>query len=102
MKQVLAGQIAGQLSNTLRSQLNLDVIEFRGDQNWRQATVVVGKYITNDLFISYEREFNFGRSNEVVPEQVTLEYEIVRSLHLQATRGDEKNTGFDIIWKFEK
>jgi|GEM_PF-757601 len=102
MKQLLAGQIAGQLSNSLRNQLNLDVIEFRGDQNWRQATIVVGKYITNDLFISYSREFNFNRSNEVVPEQVTLEYEVLRSLHLQATKGDEKTTGLDVIWKWEK
>ncbi|MBN2354639.1 translocation/assembly module TamB domain-containing protein [candidate division KSB1 bacterium] len=102
MKQLLSWQITGQLSNSLRQQLKLDVIEFRGDQNWRQATVVVGKYITNDLFLSYEREFDFSRSDEAVPERVTLEYEILRSLHLQATRGDERTTGFDVIWKYEK
>ncbi len=102
MKQLLSWQIAGQLSNSLRQQLKLDVIEFRGDQNWRQATVVVGKYLTNDLFISYQRDFDFSRSNAAVPEQVTLEYEILRSLHIQATRSDESRTGFDIIWKYEK
>jgi len=101
-KQLLAGQIAGEVTRSLQQKLDLDVIEFRGDQNWRQSTVVVGKYLTNDLYLSYERQINLGRTNEVAPEQVTLEYEIMRSLFLQATRGDEKNTGFDLIYKWEK
>lgn len=101
-KQLLAGQIAGEVTRSLQQKLDLDVIEFRGDQNWRQSTVVVGKYLTNDLYLSYERPINLGRTNEVAPEQVTLEYEIMRSLFLQAIRGDEKNTGFDLIYKWEK
>jgi len=101
-KQLLAGQIAGEVTRSLQQKLDLDVIEFRGDQNWRQSTVVVGKYLTNNLFLSYERQLNLGRTNEVAPEQMTLEYEILRALFLQATRGDEKNTGFDLIYKWEK
>jgi translocation and assembly module TamB len=101
-KQLLAGQIAGEVSRSLQQTLDLDVIEFRGDQDWRQSTVVVGKYLTNDLYMSYERQLNLGHTDEVVPEQVTLEYEILRSLFLQASRGDEKNTGFDLIFKWEK
>lgn len=102
VKQLIAGQIAGQVTRSIQNTLNLDVIEFKGDQNWRQATVVVGKYLTNDLYVSYERQLSLGRSNEVVPEQMTLEYEIIRSLYLQATRATEQDTGFDIIWKWER
>ncbi len=101
-RQMLAGQIAGEVTRSLQQTLDLDVIEFRGDQNWRQSTVVVGKYLTNDLFISYERQLNFKRTSEVAPEQVTLEYEIIPSLFLQATRGDENSTGIDLIYKWEK
>ncbi len=101
-RQILTGQIAGEVTRSLQQTLDLDVIEFRGDQNWRQSTVVVGKYLTNDLFISYERQLNLKRTGEVAPEQVTLEYEIIRSLFLQATRGDENSTGFDLIFKWEK
>ncbi len=102
VKQLIAGQIAGQVTRSIQNTLNLDVIEFKGDQNWRQATVVVGKYLTNDLYVSYERQLSLGRSNEVVPEQMTLEYEILKSLYLQATRANEQDTGFDIIWKWER
>jgi translocation and assembly module TamB len=101
-KELLAGQLAGEMTKAIRNTLDLDVIEFKGDNNWRQATVVVGKYITNDLFVSYQREIKMGRTYDTTPEQVTMEYEITRSLFFQATRGDEKNTGFDIIWKYEK
>lgn len=101
-KELLAGQLAGEVTKAIRNTLDLDVIEFKGDNNWRQATVVVGKYVTNDLFISYQREIKMGRTYDTTPEQVTMEYEITRSLFFQATRGDEKNTGFDMIWKYEK
>ena len=94
--------MAGQITRRLQKKLNLDIIEFKGEKDWRQATVVLGKYITNDLFLSYQREFSVGKTNEVVPEQVALEYEISRLLYLQATKGDDKATGFDLIWKFER
>jgi len=102
VKDLVAGQLAGQVTRAIRNSLDLDVIEFKGDNNWRQATVVVGKYITNDLFLSYQREIKMGRTYDTTPEQVTLEYEITRSLFFQAVRGDEKSTGLDLIWKYEK
>ncbi len=102
MSGLLYGQIAKQLSSQLQRNLNLDVIEFTGDANWRSASVVIGKYITNDLFLRYEREFSFGQTEDIVPQKVSLEYEIARFLYLQAIKGDPKSTGFDLIFKFEE
>jgi translocation and assembly module TamB len=101
-KDLLAGQLAGKVTKAIRNTLDLDVIEFSGDNNWRQATVMVGKYITNDLFVSYQRDIRMGHPYDTSPDQVTMEYEITRSLFFQAMRGDEKNTGFDLIWKKER
>jgi autotransporter translocation and assembly factor TamB len=102
LKNLLTGQVMGKISGTLSKKLALDVIEFEGNKNWRDARVLVGKYITNDLFLSIERDFSLNRSNELAPKQVYLEYEITRFLFLQATRGDEKTTGFNLIWKLER
>ncbi|MBN1542269.1 translocation/assembly module TamB domain-containing protein [candidate division KSB1 bacterium] len=99
---VLAGQLAEQLTARLRSGLDLDVIEFSSEQDWRQATLLIGKYLTNDLFISYERTLSLGGSAELVPEKINLEYEIGRNWYLQATKSDEKSTGFDLIWKLTR
>ncbi|GEM_PF-2786143 len=78
------------------------IIEFEGNKNWRESRFVVGKYITNDLFLSVEQDFSLNRSNELAPKQVFLEYEIARFLFLQAIRGDEKSTGFNLICKIER
>ncbi len=99
---ILVSQIASQVTSVLQNRLNLDVVELRGNSNWREAEVVVGKYLTNDLFLSYQKELSFGGNNEVSAEKITLEYEIVPSLFLQGTQGDEENTGLDLIWKYQK
>ncbi|MBN2411436.1 translocation/assembly module TamB domain-containing protein [candidate division KSB1 bacterium] len=102
LEQLLTSRMTGELKNKLLRKLNLDVIEFKGNGNLRQASIVLGKYITNDLFLSYKKDFRLGRSHEMVPEEISLEYEINRFLFLQATKGDDKTTGFDIFWKYEK
>ena len=99
---VLSGQVTGQLTKALQNTFNLDVMEFRGGSNWRQASIVIGKYITNDLYMAYEREFNIGNTQDVIPEKVSLEYEITPRIFIQATKGDDKSTGLDVIWKIEK
>jgi autotransporter translocation and assembly factor TamB len=99
---VLSGQVTGQLTKAIQQTFNLDVMEFRGGSNWRQASIVIGKYLTNDLYMAYEREFNVGKTQNVIPEKVSLEYEITPRIFIQATKGDDKSTGIDVIWKIEK
>ena len=94
--------IAGQLSRTLGKTLDLDVIELKSEENWQYATFIIGKYLTNDLFLSYKREFGENRTNEIVPDEITLEYEINPKLFLQLIQGSEKTSGFDVIIKFER
>ncbi len=99
---ILVSQIASRVTNLIQNRLNLDVVEFRGDSNLRQAQVVVGKYLTNNLFLSYEKELSFGHNNDVTPEKITLEYEIIPRLFLQGTQGGDNATGLDLIWKYQK
>lgn len=98
---VVSGLVSQQLSKTLGEGLNLDVIEFGAGENLTPGSVLVGKYITNDLFISVSQDFSSFNSAEAL--RVALELEVLREFFLQATRGgkDEKDTGFDVIWKKE-
>lgn len=98
---MLSNQIGSQIANQISKKLNLDVIEFSGGENWKQASISVGKYITNDLFVNYKKEFSLSQSREIVPDEVSLEYEISRYFSVQAKRGDEKTTGVDLYWKFK-
>ncbi len=96
---LLLGQITDRLTGSIRRNLQLDVIEFSGDQNWRNATIIVGKYLSDRLYLNYERQIALKESQNLDPQRISLEYEINRYLFLQATSGDNKSTGIDLFWK---
>ncbi|MEW6412872.1 MAG: translocation/assembly module TamB domain-containing protein [Candidatus Zixiibacteriota bacterium] len=99
---VAAKLLAGQLAQALGNELNLDVIEVKAEGDLQSASVVIGKYLTPDLFMSYERSFGASTDNDLEPETVTLEYQLTRLIYLQLTEGDPKEAGFDVILKFER
>jgi translocation and assembly module TamB len=95
--------LAGKLSETLGKEFNLDVIEIEAQSDWKSASLVVGKYLTTDLFVSYQRGIGTARDqDELVPEIVTLEYELSRHIFLQLVTADARNSGFDVIVKFSR
>jgi translocation and assembly module TamB len=101
-KSMIARQIGGQIASEIGRTLKLDVIEFSGGSDWKNASILFGKYITHNLFLSYQRELSLSQSKEFVPDRISLEYEINKFLSLQATQGDEKSTGIDFFWKYRK
>ncbi len=102
-KGAIASLLAGQLSETLGDEFNLDVIEINAQSDWQSASFVVGKYITTDLFVSYQRDLGATREDdEILPQIVTLEYELSRHLFFQLVAADARKSGFDVILKFDK
>lgn len=102
-REAVSGMLSDQLSRRLGQELGVDVLRVRGNQNFEELSFLVGKYITNDLFVSYEDELG-GRndSNQQAYSTITLEYEVARFLFLQLVKGDLKATGFDAIIKIQK
>ena len=101
----VADFVASQLSQNISKELSLDVLEIKGDDNWEKASIEIGKYLTNKLFLKIQNVVNFGRKDgdEGLVTNVTLEYALQRFLLLQATGGSKEGTqGFDIIWKVIK
>jgi translocation and assembly module TamB len=101
----LAGQaaatlISAQLTNFLQNKLDVDYIEIKSGGGFDEATVVVGKYITNNLFVSYEQRF--GETNEHNPKkyEVKLEYELFRFLFFELNNSTI-DSGFDVIFKID-
>ena len=104
-----AGNIAGkaaasilssQLTSYLGKKLNVDYIEVKGSGDFNNATVVVGKYITNNLFVSYEQRFGETDQKNMAKYEVKLEYELFRSLFFQLNNSSN-DSGFDVIYKFD-
>lgn len=99
---VLTGFLTSQLSRLLMKERVVDVLEVKGDLTGDQASIIVGKYLTNKLFVSLEKAITLGNSGEGLSDEVTIEYALSRYIILQAIAGDEKTTGFDIFLKFSK
>lgn len=94
--------LTSQLSKTIGTQFNLDMIEVTATENWQSAAFVVGKYITNDLFVIYQRGFGEVDGDEITPESIILEYELNEKLFLRLQSGSSKESGMDVILKFEQ
>ena len=97
-----AGLLSSELTRSLGREFQVDMIEIKAQDNWEQATFVVGKYLTNRLFVSYQRALGNETDDDVARETIRVEYEIVRNLFLQVVEGDAKRKGMDIIFKFER
>ncbi len=93
-----ASLISSQLTKLLGKTLNVDYIEMRAGSSFENATFVVGKYITNKLFMSYARRFGDFKDEKVAEYEVTLEYELFRFLFLQLA-SSPINNGMDLIFK---
>ena len=98
----VASIITSQLSKTIGTQLKLDMIEITSTENWQSAAFVVGKYITNDIFITYQRGFGEEQDDEITPETITAEYEINEKFFLRLESGSSRTSGIDVILKFEQ
>ncbi|WP_372641654.1 translocation/assembly module TamB domain-containing protein [Ancylomarina sp.] len=99
-KDLAIGQISNVMKDALQSSLGLDVIEISGKGGGTQSSVSIGKYITNNLFLSYERTFTLNKKDKTIePEKISMEYQFYRSLFLQATN-QSTNSGFDFIIKW--
>ncbi|WP_291859154.1 translocation/assembly module TamB domain-containing protein [Marinilabilia sp.] len=99
---MLSGLVSSQLTKTIGNTFNLDMVEVKAGDNWESATFMVGKYITNNLFVTYQRGFGENEDESLTPQTITLEYEVTRNLFLRLTQGDVKESGVDVILKFEK
>ncbi len=97
-----ASLISSQLSSYLGKKLNVDYLEIKSSGgNFDNATVVVGKYVTNDLFMSYEQKIGSTNTDDDANNyEVKLEYQLLRFLFLQMNNSPT-DSGFDVIFKFE-
>ncbi len=97
-----ANILSNQLSRTLGSTLGLDVIDISSQGTLASTTMTVGKYVSNNLFMSYQRAMGQTQGEEAIPEIVTLEYELHKYLFLQLLHGDDKTSGLDFIFKYQR
>lgn len=92
-------QLSSVIKDVLQESAGIDVFEISGGEDWKSGNVTIGKYITRNLFLSYERSFDFDKQTKTADtERIILEYQLVRNIILKATNQDI-NSGFDLIFR---
>lgn len=102
MTNAVSGLFTSELTKVLGNKLNLDVVEIEAGDNWQNASFVVGKYLSNNLFVIYQRAFGKAAESELASESVILEYELNPHLFFRLESGERKKSGLDVIIKFEQ
>jgi autotransporter translocation and assembly factor TamB len=87
---------AGVLEKTLGKALGLNVSTISAD------TIDVGRYITQDLYLSYERRpFHDQNKGNREGNEVDLEYSVNPNLEIKASSSDLGETALDFYWGFD-
>ena len=74
-----------------------DVLTYKsGTSEEEGGVVMIGKYITPDLFVDLEK----GTSSKV-GDQMKIEYKINKHFSIESQIGDEANSGVDIFWRYD-
>ncbi len=97
---IMASYLSGQLGGAMGNIIGVDEFEINSADNWQSASVRMGKYLSPDLYVSYEQRFGEDREGDIIKKLVTLEYEISRNVLLQLVGGNDSYTGFDFIFKY--
>jgi translocation and assembly module TamB len=100
-KDLAANLINSQLSTSLGETLGLDVVKVSGEDNWNKATLTAGKYVTNDIYVAYERGITQSGSSNVLFESALFEYYIARFVYLRFVEATDKTSGVDLLLRFE-
>lgn len=110
--EVLGTMAVGELREMLGEEFAIDVITIKGGETgFRDTHVEVGKYITKDLYVGYER-FSYERfyyeryffspglpSSTVTANRAVIEYRLFDFLTVESEIGEE--SGADLFFNFD-
>jgi autotransporter translocation and assembly factor TamB len=99
-EQLAGGIIAGELEKTLGKALGIDTIEISPGERWGSGTFKVGRYVTQDLFLSlgHEAVQDSGTSGGT---SVGLEYSLNRRMKVRGSSSDQGETAVDFLWRLD-
>ncbi|MEJ7597715.1 MAG: translocation/assembly module TamB domain-containing protein [Kofleriaceae bacterium] len=91
----VAGQIAGYVKNVLP--VDIDVLKYEAGSSSSSAAVLVGTWLTRNLFLAYRRHLE-ARPDENAGEG-EIEYWFSKRVLVEGTVGDRGYNGVDLLWR---
>jgi autotransporter translocation and assembly factor TamB len=105
-QQLVGGVVAGELEKALGKPLGLDTIDLEAGKEPGTGSVSVGRYVTQDIFLSYERDLGNKSDNTKVGNTtggntIGIEYSIKRRLKLKGSGSDTGESALDLLWRHD-
>jgi translocation and assembly module TamB len=95
-QQIVGNVAAGELEQLLAKPLGLDTLDIQTGEKLGNGKVSVGRYITQDIFLSYERQLGEENSNKV-----GVEYSINRHLKVRGSSSNTGDSALDVLWRID-
>jgi len=95
-QQIVGNVAASELEQLVAKPLGLDTVDIQAGEKLGNGKVSIGRYITQDIFLSYER-----RQGEEGGNKVGIEYSVNRHLKLKGSSSDTGASALDILWRID-
>jgi autotransporter translocation and assembly factor TamB len=105
-EQMIGNAAASELEQAFGKPLGLDTVDVEVGKEIGTGSVSVGRYITQDIFLSYERRFGSEGSsttggNTKGGNTIGVEYSINRRLKLKGSGSDTGESAVDLLWRYD-
>jgi autotransporter translocation and assembly factor TamB len=95
-QQIVGNVAAGELEQLLAKPLGFDTLDVQTGDKLGSSKVSVGRYITQDIFLSYEQPLGDEKGNKV-----GVEYSINRYLKVKGSGSNTGDSALDILWRID-
>jgi autotransporter translocation and assembly factor TamB len=95
-QQIVGNVAAGELEQLLAKPLGFDTLDIQTGDKLGSSKVSVGRYVTQDIFLSYERQLGDEKGNKV-----GVEYSINRHLKVRGSSSTTGDSALDVLWRID-
>jgi autotransporter translocation and assembly factor TamB len=99
-QRLVGGVIAGELEKTFGKALGLDTIEISPGERVGSGSFKVGRYVTQDLFLSLGHEFGQD-SGTNTGTSVEIEHSLNRHTKVRVSSSDQGGIAVDFLWRLD-
>lgn len=73
-----------------------DVIQMRESDSGQSSVIEIGKYLTPDFYVTYEKDLRSSSG-----DNVKIEYRLNRHFSVQTQLGGQNQSGIDLFWRYD-
>jgi translocation and assembly module TamB len=95
-QQIVGNVAASELEQLLAKPLGFDMVDIQTGDRLENSRVSVGRYVTQDIFLTFEQRLGDEKGNKV-----GVEYSINRHLKVKVSGNNTGDLALDVLWRID-